>query len=213
MVKLIIVRHGYSIYNRDALFAGQIDIPLDDRGIEQAQETCKYILDTYKIDRIYSSDLVRAYNTIKPLADALNLTIETDKGLREVDVGAWGGKPYTQIQKEFPTSAALYKQNVGLVRFDGGENYTDMINRSIPVFEKIVKENEGKTVAIATHGGLIRALCCVWLGLPVEEVYKVERVPNSSITVVNYQDGKFTIESLGKNEHLSCEITEVPLVK
>ena len=69
MVKFIIVRHGYSVFNKERRFTGHVDAPLDERGIEQAKRNAEYVIANYKIDCIYSSDLSRAYHTVKPIAD------------------------------------------------------------------------------------------------------------------------------------------------
>ena len=69
MVRFVIVRHGLSIYNKERKFTGQSDIPLDEIGFEQAQNTANYILKNYKIDKIYSSDS-------KKIENKINLNIE-----------------------------------------------------------------------------------------------------------------------------------------
>ena len=80
--KIIIIRHGFSETNKSKKFTGQMDIGLSDVGKKQAELVSSYLYDNYKIDKIYSSDLSRAVNTIKPLADKLGTSVVTNKGLR-----------------------------------------------------------------------------------------------------------------------------------
>ena len=67
MVKFLIIRHGYSITNKAKKFTGQMDAPLDDIGFEQAKSVGKYISENYKIDKIYSKDLI--YNDVIPFLE------------------------------------------------------------------------------------------------------------------------------------------------
>ena len=69
--------------NKEKKFTGQLDLPLDVVGFFQADSIRDYILKEYKVDKIFSSDLQRAYDTVKPLADALQIEIVTSKALRE----------------------------------------------------------------------------------------------------------------------------------
>ena len=137
MVRFIIVRHGYSVGNSEKRFSGQYDYKLSEIGYAQAEQTAKYITDNFKIDAIYSSDLLRAYDTAKPVADRLGLTITKRKELREVDVGFWQARLIEDVKKEFSKSFNTYLNDVGLAEFDGGETYIDFMARIKFVFEKI----------------------------------------------------------------------------
>ena len=79
MTTIILVRHAESDANGSGFFAGQLDIPLSDRGREQARRTANYMAKTYQVDKIYSSDLSRAYDTAKPIAEMFGLEIEKEK--------------------------------------------------------------------------------------------------------------------------------------
>ena len=109
MVTLLIVRHGYSMGNKEKRFSGQMDVALDEIGLRQAQSIAEYVLATFRIDAVYASDLQRAVDTVKPIADALKLSVIECKSLREVDVGDWQGKRIADVEKEYSESFALYK--------------------------------------------------------------------------------------------------------
>ena len=81
MTRLILIRHGESEYNLIRRYTGQSDIDLTDKGRLQASITGEYILANYKIDEIWSSDLRRAIDTARPIAEPLGLPIKTDKRL------------------------------------------------------------------------------------------------------------------------------------
>lgn len=208
MVKFIIVRHGYSKTNKESRFTGQLDVPLDEIGILQGETTSKYIYDNFKVDCIYSSDLSRAYNTVKPLADALNFDIIKCKELREVHLGNWQGKEFEEVKKEFPESYAEYIQNPAMFRFEGGENYSDTMIRATDAIKKIAKDNDGKTVVVATHGGVIRTLVAAWSGIPIEKAKEIHLFGNCSITVVQYSDDKIEFIKTDYRDHLTNITTE-----
>ncbi len=208
MVTFIIIRHGYSLGNKEKRFSGQMDVPLDEAGRSQAISTADYILKNFQVDSIYSSDLSRAYETVKPIADALGLEVSKYKELREVDVGDWQGKLIEDVKIEYPDSFARYKENPGLSRFDGGEGYADMMQRGRLAFEKIAAENEGKTVVVGTHGGVIRTLRAAWDNVPLDKIKEIPHVPNGSITVAEYANNSVKWLRIGYDEHLAVKTTE-----
>lgn len=208
MVKFIIVRHGYSLGNKGNIFTGQMDVSLDERGFSQAKSVAKYVLENFQVDEIYSSELCRAYDTALPLAKALGKEIKKRKGLNEVDVGLWQGKTFDEIKVEYPENFEFYIRCPGLSRFDGGESYAEARERAVCEFRKIAEENEGKTVFVATHGGIIRNLIGAWRDIPLERLTDVPRVSNASVTLVEYENGKANIQSFNYTAHLEEKATE-----
>ena len=204
MVRFIIVRHGYSVFNKERKFTGQIDAPLDERGIEQAKRNAEYVLANYKIDCIYSSDLSRAYNTVKPVADALGLPIIPTKELRELYIGEWEGRSIAEVKQEDPEALAFYRKRIPESCTPGGETRLQLRERVTGIMAKIAAENDGKTVLIGSHGGAIRALCCAWMGYAIEEIDKVPDLNNASVTVVSYdpQTGHAKFELFNYNKQL-----------
>jgi probable phosphoglycerate mutase len=152
--------------------------------------------------------LCRAYETVKPIAEALELPIHKCKELREVDVGYWQGMLIEDVKNKFPESFELYRQNPGLSKFDGGESYADVMVRGKRAFEKIAQENEGKTVVVGTHGGVIRTLRASWNNIPAEKIKDIPHVPNASVTIVEYDNGTVNWIQIGYSEHLTDKTTE-----
>ena len=89
MTTLLLIRHGESMANRSGIFAGHFNAELEDNGVMQAKLTAKYIAENYKVDKIYSSDLIRAKSTAGIISEVIfgkNLNCELE-GLREIDFG------------------------------------------------------------------------------------------------------------------------------
>lgn len=203
MTKLLLIRHGYSSGNKERRFSGQIDLPLSDEGLHQADLVCDYIQKNYHVDAIYASDLQRAIDTVKPLAAALDLPIQSHRELREINEGNWQGVLMTEVQEKYPEEFAFYKANLGLHQFVDGECYTTMLQRLLPMIDKIVADNMDKTVVIGTHGAVVRGLLSVWQGVPLERLLEIPRVPNGTITEVEIEGDSARVIKLGFGDYLS----------
>ena len=203
MTRLVLIRHGYSSGNKERRFSGQIDLPLSAEGVHQAELACAYILENYTVGAIYSSDLERAVDTVKPLEAALGLPIQIYPELREINEGDWQGELMTEIEARYPEEFAFYKANLGLHQFKNGECYTTLLARLLPMIDKIVADNPGKTVAIGTHGAVIRGLLSVWQGVPLERLLEVPRVPNGTVTEVEIDGDDVRIVKLGFGDYLA----------
>jgi broad specificity phosphatase PhoE len=123
--------------------------------------------------------------------------------LREINVGVWQNVLFKEVQEKYPETFKKYISNPGVWTFEGGECYADVQKRALHALEEIAAENEGKTVVIGTHGGLIRALRAAWEGIPLSEFKKVPNISNCSVTVVEYSNGSVKLLSIGNTEHLT----------
>lgn len=212
MVRFVIIRHGHSTGNKDKIFCGQMDVPLNETGFQQAEHTGTYVAENYKIDEIYSSDLVRVTETVRPLSKISGLEINTDKRLREVDVGEWQGIPIAQVERDHPEELAFYRQYPGKYTFKNGEGYADMLVRVVDFFEETAKKSDGKTIAVGTHGGCIRTLIAYVNGLPLDRIGEIPFVPNASVTVLIFDKGKWSFELMSYAEHLEVKSGEFLVV-
>ena len=202
MVHFIFVRHGLSICNQERRFAGQLDAPLADEGRRQAEAVSQYIHQNFAVDAICASDLSRTVDTVFPLSKTTGLPIQTYSDLRELYVGEWQGMRIEDIKKEFPERFAEYLTCHELTHAEGRETYVEMSVRALRVMDEIAKEHDGKTVVIATHHGVIRVLLAAWLGIPIKDFDDVPHLPNASVTVVEYEDGKGKPICVGYREYL-----------
>lgn len=208
MTRFIIIRHGESKGNAERAFLGHSDWDMTPKGYLQAQKTADF-LNGVNIDAVYSSDLIRAYNTAKPVADRRGLNITTTQELREIFAGLWEGMKFDDIAEVYPKSHKTWMEDVGNAVCDGGESVAHLQERVKAELERIARENNGKTVCVATHATPIRTMLCVWNGLPVEEAKNFKWITNASVTIVDYNDdGSYTIECQGEAEHLESIASE-----
>jgi len=200
-MKIYLIRHGESKANEKNLFLGHGDLDLTELGIEQAKKTAKY-LKTVNADVIYSSDLLRAYNTAKQTANLINLPIVTDKGLREIDCGEWDFVPFDEIKVRFKDGYNVWINDVANAKCDGGESVREVQERLVKAVTKIANDNLGKTVLIFSHATAIRCFSAYCTGKGVDGVKDIPWANNASVTEVEYKDGKFRLIEYGKDDFM-----------
>lgn len=212
MVKLIIVRHGNSKGNYERIFIGQTDWGLSPLGEEQVERLTKY-LEQFHIDEVYSSDLSRAYNTVLPTAQRLGLTVHKERGLREIYAGEWETVSFTELPVRFPESYNTFQTNIGHAHPEGGETIVEVFERIKSTLERIVAENDGKTVLIGTHATAIRVMNCLWYGDTIENLQKYNWISNAAACHVEYEDGKYRVVEYGHDKHLEGLVTREPTLR
>jgi len=210
MTTLILIRHGESEANRQGVFAGQINPDLQDRGFKQAQRTAEYIANNYKVDKIYSSDLMRAYKTAKCLADVLDMDIIKDKNLREIYGGKWEGIKFSDLSKLYPKEYEVWMKDIGNSCCVEGESVKQLGDRVMTFLTKIAEENDGKTIAIATHATPIRAFQTMIQTGSLKEMVNIPWVSNASVSVFVYDNGRWSTSLISQDAHLEDFITNLP---
>ncbi len=189
MTRLILVRHGQSEANAKEIGAGQINYPLTELGRKQAALTAEYLAEHEQIDRIYSSDLDRAYETALPLAQRLGLSITKVPALREFDTGIWAGLPFSVRRERFPEEVARMKSDFSHMQFPEGESVPEVYDRVVSCICRIAEENPDRCVLIATHAGAVRVFQAFAEGYSREEAGKASSGENASLHIYQW-DGK-----------------------
>jgi len=150
---LILARHGETDWNRDGRFQGHADPPLNDRGREQARALAE-ILAAEPLEAIYSSDLSRAHETARIVAEQKGLPVVVDPQLRERDVGEWSGLTLPEIEERFPEELRLFRDRGASV----GETRAALSQRIVAAARRIAQTHPDGQVLVVTHGGALRAL-------------------------------------------------------
>lgn len=192
MTTILLVRHGQSDSNATKTLTGQIDSQLSQIGLMQAEIVSKYLSKNYKIDKIYSSDLTRAVQTLLPLSKLLNIDIIKTSKFREMDCGYWQGLKISELLKN--ELYLKWKNEDFTISSPNGESFVDVQKRAYDYLLEIAKENNGKTIAVSLHGGPIRMLMAKILEMPICEWNKsLFYVNNASTTLLNFEKDKFKI--------------------
>lgn len=210
MTTLILIRHGESEANRHDIFAGHIDPDLQNKGLKQARLTAKYIAENYKVDKIYSSDLKRAYKTAMCLAEEVNLEVIPERELREINAGKWEGMKFADLASEYPHEYSMWVNHIGRSACVGGESVEELGVRIMRALTKIAENNDGKTVAIGTHATPIRVAQCLIEKGTLDEMENIAWASNASVTVFEYNNGNWKIVVKNEDKHLAELKTELP---
>ena len=213
MTTLILIRHGESEANRQGVFSGQNDPDLQSKGLKQAQLTAKYIADNYKVDKIYSSDLRRAYKTAVCLAAILDLEVISEQNLREINAGAWEGMKFEDLILTYPEEFDMWLYHIGRAGCVGGETVEQLGNRTMSALTKIANEHNGKTVVIATHATPIRAAQSLIESGSLEKMENIPWVSNASVSVFEYHTDSWKVIEVNRDEHLFDLKTVLPTRK
>ena len=151
MTRLILIRHGQSEANELNVFAGNYDIELTELGCNQAECTAKYIAENYKVDKVYASDLKRAFKTAQIIAEKFGLEVIPEKGFREIFAGEWEAVKFDELSEKYPEDWDKWRNDLGNSRCTGGESVRELGERVINTLKKVAEENDGKTIVIGTH--------------------------------------------------------------
>ena len=167
MTELILIRHGETDWNLQHRFQGQIDVPLNARGLTQAGRLAQRLLGE-AIDAVACSDLRRARQTASPAAEALGLPPEHLPGLREQGFGVLEGLALPEILERHPREWEQWRRHDPDYALPGGENLRSFHARVLAALRELAARHRGRRIAVVTHGG---ALDMVWrtaTGQPLE---------------------------------------------
>jgi broad specificity phosphatase PhoE len=159
--RLILWRHGQTIWNVEKRFQGQSDIPLDETGERQAERAAR-LLAALQPDVIVSSDLRRATGTAAQLSRITGLPVTADKDLRERYGGLWEGLTDREIRDRYPEAHASWTPPEGESSEAVGERVSAALERVA-----VGLPDDGLAVVVS-HGAAIRLGMSRLLGIPQE---------------------------------------------
>ena len=158
-MNVYIVRHGETECNVKNICYGWYDCPINEKGISQAKNLGRF-LKSKKIDKIISSDLLRARMTAELINNELGLPIEFNSSFREINFGDWENVPVIEMRKIDPVNTKLWRKDCEKAIIPNGELFSDFFNRVSKGFDKVVEDNFDKNILLVAHGGAISALLC-----------------------------------------------------
>ncbi len=189
MTRLYLVRHGESLANAAGIYLGHTDWDLSSHGVEQAEETAEKLADV-PFSAIYSSDLLRAFNTAVPHARRRGMEIINSRALREIRLGDWEGVRLEELKK-FPEFNTGWHNSFGTFCPPGGESVADAAERVFRELRRIAELHDGETVLVTMHAAVIRGFWCKINRIPPSQWAERVKFPdNASYSIVDY-DGEF----------------------
>jgi len=187
---LYLIRHGATEGQEEKRYKGSIDVPISKTGIGQIKKTGEFIRAALRgshLSAVYSSPLSRAVRSAEIIASSFGLQPVIVPDLRERHFGVWEGMTLTEISERYPDEFRAWASNPLEHSPLGGESTLQVRDRIIPVYEEIISRHQGENIAIAGHGGVNRIVLCHVLGMPLENIFRVEQ-DNAAVNIIAFYD-------------------------
>ncbi len=218
-MKIYLVRHGETIYNKKGLFQGQTDIPLDEDGKLQARKAGlrfndEFIKSGETISAIYTSPLSRTRETAEIIGENFNIKPQDFPSFKEINMGEWEGKSAGEVMEKYKDSDGTpllkkWKEDPLNYHIPGGEKVQDVDRRVVDSINDLIKKHRPEdNLIIVTHGGPIGVVICHALHESLKEVTK-KKADNTSVTVVETQKDINSLKLLIQNDtsHLNTYLS------
>lgn len=200
-MKIHLVRHGQTPYNRDNLGLGRTDAPLTELGERQAELAAGRLAEL-NVGQMFTSPLQRAANLADIAATSLSIEAVRCDELLEMDVGDTEGVPFLELRKQNPEFFKAWGGPGALqARMPGGESLEELDARLTPFMPRL-EHDEGSDIAVVSHNFVLRALLCRLMGVGLES-FRSFNIDLASITTVARDRGGFHVESINDVSHLA----------
>jgi broad specificity phosphatase PhoE len=200
-VKIIVVRHGQTEWNKKDIFRGRKDIPLDESGKKQAMLTAGRIAEMgLSVKAVYASPLHRAVETAQQIARIYGLKVIPKNELIEFDCGEWEGHCVEEVKKKYPQIYTDWLNHPEKLVIPGAESLEQVTKRVQVAVKSILKEAQGDTV-IVTHKVINKVVIGCLMGWDQDHFWKLEQ-DLAAINIIEIQDRHAVVEMLNHTTHL-----------
>ena len=183
--RIFLVRHGETNWNKEGRFQGQIDIPLNTNGKDQANKASKYLKEI-TFNKAFSSSMDRPYETAQIiLQNNSELKITKIEKLIEISHGLWEGKLENEIKKQWPELLKDWHEKPEEVRMPEGETIKEVSERSVKAWEEICLDQKNKDLTLlVAHDAVNKTLLCNLLGISFSNIWMIKQ-GNGGITIID----------------------------
>ncbi len=200
MTSIYLVRHGQTAWNKEEIFRGRTDIPLDEVGLKQGELVGEYFKGK-EIHGIYSSTLSRAWETARKIAQFHNLKVQPVEGILDMSFGSWEGHPHQEVRENDKETYRQWVEEPHLVKLPGGESLDDVRARAMAALEEGIRKNPGKTLVFVSHRVICKVLICAILGLDNSHFWQITQ-DTTAINLIQYRKGKYILSLMNETCHL-----------
>ena len=197
-MNIYFTRHGETEWNKIGKIQGWLDSPLTDDGMKMGKNLSEEVKNI-KFDKVYSSDLGRAFETAKLIVPEENI-IKTEL-LREIDVAEWSGHLFTEAEEINRLAYDYYFNHPEKYTRENGESFYDLIERVENFFKKYVYNSDDENILVVSHGITIIAMFNIMENIPVEKFWTNRVRRNGEFNIAKYENQRFEIiKKADKNE-------------
>jgi len=201
---ILLIRHGRTRANRDGIFRGRMDVPLDGAGREQAAATGRHLRD-WPLSAVYTSPLVRARDTALSVAAPHGLEARIEEAFNNLELGPWTGRKRAEVAEEEPESWRIWVESPEELKLPGAETLDQVAERSSARLDELVRAHAGETFAVVAHRAVIKPLLAHILGLGRPWFWRFALDPGSVSVLVHRAGRGYTLTLLNEAGHLRGE--------
>lgn len=203
---IYLVRHCEAAGNIGRVFQGHIDAAISENGARQLDRLAERFR-AVPLDAVYTSPLIRAYQTAEAVNRFHGLPLVCDDALKEINGGVWEGVPWAELPHRYPQESEHWIKAPWDFRAQDGEPMTDVYDRMAQALTRLATGNPGKTIAAVSHGCAIRNALCWAKGLPITELNSIAWCDNTAVSVLEFRDGRPHVVLENDNSHLDADIS------
>jgi alpha-ribazole phosphatase/probable phosphoglycerate mutase len=186
MTRLYLLRHGETQSNIEQRYQGQGNSPLSELGIEESTELSK-ALQSEPIKAFYSSDLTRAHETAKIVAEPHGLQVKKLPGMKERFYGEWENLTFDEIKKKYPEIYETWLMDPAKAKIPGSETLEELQSRGVETIESTIKNHDGETICIVGHGGINRMILFHYMNLDLNNFWRI-RQDNCCLNIIEFKN-------------------------
>ena len=199
-MRLILIRHGETLWNKEGRIQGTSDVELSEAGIEQARKLALSLKDS-DIGAIHASPLKRAYKTAEIINSFHQKTIEVHPDLMEMDQGDFEGLSFKELMAREKEFLHRWIADPASVKMPRGESLIELQTRAWRPMEKIIEGSQNALVV--AHNFTIAAILCRLRNISLSE-FRSTCVDTASKTLIRIREGSVHIEAMNDRSHLNA---------
>lgn len=200
-MRLIIIRHGESVWNREGRYQGQADAPLSELGEQQADALAGRLRNE-PLHAIFTSPLQRAARTAAAVAQHHpHLSVQTSPALLEIHHGDWQGLLVDEVVAHYGAGLREWRDHPTRAQMPGGESFSNILKRVLDFKEWLLQQYDRRNVLVSTHDVVVKILVANALGMDMDRINRIW-VTNASISVIEYGSDLPYLVSLSEACHL-----------
>lgn len=209
VTRICLVRHGETDWNAERRLQGQLDIPLNDNGRQQATRLAAALKQAaHPFAALYSSDLQRAASTAAPVAQQLGLAVTPLPELRERHFGALQGVALADGPQQQPYAWHGYSQREPAHDLGGGESLLVFSARVHQALARLAAEHHGQSILLVSHGGVLDMAYRLASGQPLTAPRTVP-IPNAALNWLGVDAAQWSIIEWADQRHLAQSLDEL----
>lgn len=199
-LRILLLRHAETDWNRQRRYQGWKDTPLSPTGRTQAEAAARLLAGS-SIAAVWSSPLRRARDTAAAIAAPHRLPVRTSEAFKEMGFGAWEGLTVDEVRERFPAHHRAWLDAPHEASWPGGESLTEVRERALAGLDDLREAHRGQTVCVVSHGVTGRILILEALGLGLDRLWSL-RLSSTGISELEFRADWTALHRMNTLVHL-----------